>query len=487
MTHIDILDTTFRDGQQSVWGMRMTAGMALPVAPIADRTGFSVIDLTASSLFEVLVRTMRENPWEGLDAMVAAMPNTPKRAGMRSNASVTFGITPDALMEAWMRQLNVHGLRSFWVYDVLFNIDKMLRLAAVSKEYGSTCAGALMFTLSPVHTDEYYADKARQLAASPDIDSILVYDTAGVLEKERLSTLIPALKAVSNGKPIELHCNNILGQSGKAYLDAVELGVSVLHTSNRPVANGPAVPSTQMTCHNLSLLGYTHDVDETLLQPVAEHLEKVGRTMGWPVNLNNEYDALAVQHQIPGGMVGTLRQNLAQHNMEDRIEEVLRETAVVRRELGYPGMATPFSQIVGIQAVLNVVTGERYKIVSDEVIWYASGFYGEMVAPIDPNIQDKILSSPRAKEVASRPPEQPSIEELRKRHGTNDDDELLLRALVPDADLKKMKEAGPLKTVFPLLSSPEMAQISDLLSTVKAPSLQLAIGQMNVEMYRAGY
>lgn len=487
MTHVQILDTTFRDGQQSVWGMRMTAGMALPIAPIADRTGFDTIDLTASSLFEVLVRTMRENPWAGLDAMVAAMPNTPKRAGMRSNASVTFGITPDALMDAWMRQLNVHGIRSTWVYDVLFNIDKMLRLAGIAKESGSTCAGALMFTLSPVHTDEYYADKAKQLAASPDIDSILVYDTAGVLEKERLSTLIPALIAVSQGKPIEIHANNILGQSGKAYLDAVDLGVTVLHTSNKPLANGPAVPSTQMTCHNLSLLGHTHDVDTALLAPVAEHFEKVGRTMDWPVHLNNEYDALAIQHQIPGGMVGTLRQNLAQHDMVDRLEEVLWETATVRRELGYPGMATPFSQIVGIQAVLNVVTGKRYERVSDEVVWYAAGHYGEMVAPIDPNVQDKILSSPRAKELAAQPPEQPTIEELRKRHGTNDDDEVLLRALVPETDLKRMRAAGPLATVFPLLTSPEMAQVADLIETVRAPSLQLSIGQMNVELHKKGY
>jgi oxaloacetate decarboxylase alpha subunit len=467
--------------------MRMTAGMALPVAPVIDRTGFSVIDLTASSLFEVLVRTMRENPWDGLDLMVAAMPRTPKRAGMRSNASVTFGITPDALMDAWMRQLNVHGIRSTWVYDVLFNIDKMLRLAGIAKEFGSTCAGALMFTLSPVHTDEYYADKVRQLAASPDIDSILIYDTAGVLEKERLSTLLPALVAEANGKPLELHANNILGQSGKAYLDAVDLGVTVLHTSNKPLANGPAVPSTQMTCHNLSLLGHTHDVDTALLQPVAEHFEKVGRTAGWPVHLNNEYDVLAMQHQIPGGMVGTLRQNLAQHQMIDRLDDVLWETARVRRELGYPGMATPFSQIVGIQAVLNIVTGERYKIVTDEVVWYAAGFYGEMVAPIDADVLDKIVGSDRARAVAAAPPEQPTIEELRKRHGTTDDDEVLLRALVPEADLDRMRAAGPIRTVYPLLSSAELAQVSELMRTTRSPALQMRIGQMNVEMYRQGY
>lgn len=484
MAHIDILDTTLRDGQQALWGMKMQAGMALPVAPLIDRTGYSVIDLTASSLFEVLVRSCQENPWEGMDLLAQAMPRTPKRAGMRSNAAVSFGITPDALMDAWMRRLAVHGCRSFWVYDVLFNIDKMLRLAKITKEFDATCAGAMMFTLSPVHTDAYYADKIGQLADSPDIDSILIYDTAGVLEKERLSTLVPALKAVARGKPIEMHANNILGQSGKAYLDAVDLGVTVLHTSTRPLANGPAVPSTQMFVHNLEILGHTHDLDVSLLQPVADHFEKVGKAAGYLVNQNNEYDVLAVQHQIPGGMVGTFKANLAQHGMENRLEDVLRETATVRRELGYPGMATPFSQIVGIQAVLNIVSGERYSIVTDEVIAYAAGFYGEMVAPIEPNVLDKIMSSPRAKQVTSSPPENPTLAELHKRHGTDDDDELILRALVPAADLEKMRAAGPVKRDFPLLSSSELAQVQQLMRLTKAPSLQLRIGQMAVELYR---
>ncbi len=153
MAHINFLDETMRDGQQSLWGMRMQAGMALPVTPIIDRTGYWVVDLTGSSMFEVLIKYSYENPWEGLDLIVASMPRTRIRAGMRSNASVTFGVTPDALMDAWMRQLNVHGVRSFWIYDVLFNIDKTLRLAKLAKEFGSDIAGAIMFTLSPVHSD----------------------------------------------------------------------------------------------------------------------------------------------------------------------------------------------------------------------------------------------------------------------------------------------------------------------------------------------
>jgi len=484
MAHIELLDETMRDGQQSLWGMRMQAGMALPVAPIIDRSGYRVIDLTGSSMFEVMIRHCQENPWEGLDLMVEAMPRTPIRGGMRSNASVTFGVTPDALMDAWMRQLNVHGCRSFWIYDVLFNNDKTHRLAKVAKEFGSEVAGAIMFTLSPVHTDEYYADKADKLSECPDIDTILLYDTAGVLEKERLSTLVPAIVANARGKPIEFHSNNLLGQSAKSYLDAIDLGVTILHTAVRPMANGPSVPSVEIMVRNLELLGHTHNVDKRLLPPVADHFERVGKAAGFLVNQYAEYDVLSIQHQVPGGMVGTLKAQLAQQDMMDRLDDVLTETAVVRKELGYPGMATPFSQLVGTTAVLNIVSGKRYSVVPDEVIQYACGFYGEPAGPIDPNIMDRIMASPRAKEVAANPPPQPTIEELRKQYGTNDDDELILRALVPEADLKKMWAVGPVKRDYPLLSSPELDQARRLMSLAQSPVVQLKTAGLELSLRR---
>lgn len=484
MAHIEFLDETMRDGQQSLWGMRMQAGMALPVAPILDRTGFRVIDLTGSSMFEVMIRTCREDPWAGLDLLVQAMPRTKIRGGMRSNASVTFQVTPDALMDAWMRQLNRHGCRSFWIYDVLFNIDKMHRLAKVAKEFGSEVAGSIMFALSPVHTDEYYADKADKLSVSPDIDTILLYDTAGVLEKERMQTLIPAIKANARGKPIEFHSNNILGQSAKAYLDAIDLGVTILHTASRPMANGPSVPSTEIMAHNVELMGHTHSLDKSCFAAVAAHFERVGKAAGYLVNQHNEYDVLAIRHQVPGGMTGTLKAQLEKHGMSHRLEEVFRETAVVRKELGYPGMATPFSQLVGIQAVLNVVTGKRYETVPDEVIQYAAGYYGQTVAPIDANVLNKILAAPRAKTILACPPEQPTIEELRRQYGTQDDDELILRALVPQADIEKMRAAGPVKTSYPLLSSPELDQVARLMKIAKSPLVQIKTETMSVELSR---
>jgi oxaloacetate decarboxylase (Na+ extruding) subunit alpha len=484
MAHIQFLDQTLRDGPQSLWGLRMRAGMALPAARLLDQTGFHVIDLTGSTAFEVLIRYCQENPWEGLDLIVEAAPRTPIRAGMRANAAVTFSTTPDALMDAWMRQLNRHGCRSFWIYDVLYNVDKMHRLAKVAKEFDSEVAGTVMYFQSPIHTDEYYADVTRRVAASPDIDTILLYDTAGVLDRARISTLLPVIRDNANGKPIEFHSNNILGQSAKAYLDAIEFGVSILHTASRPMANGPSVPSTEIMVHNIELLGHSHDLDKRLFPRVADHMERVGRAAGLLVNQHYEYDLLTTKSQIPGGMIGTLKAQLKMHGMSERYDELMREVAIVRQELGYPGMATPFSQLVGTQAVLNMISGERYKTIPDEVIQYAAGHYGKPVAPIDANVLDQIMNSARAGQIMASPPEQPTINELRARYDTTDDDELILRALVPQAELEKMRQAGPVRRSYPLLESNELKQVAYLMQLVKLPLVELRSPELSARLQR---
>jgi oxaloacetate decarboxylase alpha subunit len=483
LTHIDFLDETIRDGQQSLWGMRMQAGMALPVATDLDRTGFKVIDFVGSSMFEVLIKYCREDPWEGLDLLRGAIRRTPMRGGMRSNACVSFGVTPDALMDAWMRRLNEHGVRSFWIYDVLFNVDKMARLARVAKQYGSEVAGTLLFSLSPVHDDAYYARQTQRMAAVDEIDTILLYDTAGVLDTDRLRTLVPTIAAHTGGRPIEFHSNNLMGVSAMAYCEAVRLGVTVLHTASRPMANGPSTPSTEVMARNVSLMGYSHSLDERFFGPVAEHFERVGRAARFPVNQYSEYDLFSIQHQIPGGMTGTLRAQLEQYGMADRLADVLDETARVRRELGYPIMATPFSQLVGIQAVLNIVTGKRYSVVPDEVLQYAAKFYGEPPAPIDPDVLDRIMAAPRAAEVFGNPPEQPTIEELRLRHAAVDDDALILSALVPESDLGAMRRAGPVRRDYPL-ASPEIDQVRALLKAVNAPYVRIATESMDLTLRR---
>ena len=482
MAHIEFLDETMRDGQQSLWGLRMQAGMALPVSPLLDRTGFTTIDLTGGGMLDVLTRYCQENYWEGLDLLVASMPRTPLRAGLRANANVSFGITPPALMDLWVRRLSAHGVRSFWIYDVLLGTDNMLRLAKVAKEANAQVAAAVMFALSPVHTDDYFIAKASILAADPNVDSILLYDTAGVLQKDRIEKLVPALVAVANGKPIEFHSNNLMGLSAKAYLDAIDYGVSVIHTASRPMANGPSVPSTEIMARNIQLRGHSHGLDESLFEPVANHFRAVGNAAGFLVDQFAEYDEFSIQHQIPGGMMGTFKAQLAMHKMMDKLPEVLAEVAAVRRELGYPGMATPFSQLVGIQAVLNVVTGKRYGTVPDEVIQYVGGFYGETVAPVDGDVLDRIMAAPRAAEVLANPPEQPGLAELKKQYGTEDEDELIYRAFLPQPDIDKMRAAGPVKRDFPLLSSPELEQVRKLMQVAKLPVIELKSAGLNISL-----
>ncbi|WP_068076712.1 pyruvate carboxylase [Novosphingobium lentum] len=484
MAHIEFLDETMRDGQQSLWGLRMRAGMALPVSPLIDRTGFTTIDLTGGGMLDVLTRFCQENYWEGLDLLVASMPRTPVRAGLRANANVTFGITPPALMDLWVRRLCAHGVRSFWIYDVLFGIDNMLRLAKVAKEANAQVAGAIMFALSPVHTDEFFVANAKALADSPHVDSILLYDTAGVLEKDRLQLLVPALVTAANGKPLEFHSNNLLGMSTKAYLDAIDLGVSVVHTASRPMANGPSVPSTEIMARNVLLRGHTHGLDEALFEPIADHFRAVGKAAGYLVDQYAEYDEFSIQHQIPGGMMGTFKAQLAQHKMMDKLPEVLDEVAAVRRDLGYPGMATPFSQLVGIQAVLNVVTGQRYGTVPDEVIQYTAGFYGKTVAPVDADVMDRIMAAPRARDVLAHPPEDTDIATLKQQYGTDDEDELIYRAFLPQADIDKMRAAGPVKRDYPLLATPELEQVRKLMELARSPVVEIRTAELSVSLRR---
>lgn len=484
MAEVRFIDQTLRDGQQSLWGMRMQAGMALPVVPLIDRVGYSVVDFVGSSMMEVLVRQCREDPWEGLDLIVAAMPNSPMRAGVRNTAIISMSVTPDALMDLWVRTLCRHGVRSFWIYDVLhWNIDKTHRLAKVAREFGAEVVVAVMYTLSPVHTDAFYADRTQLLAASPDVDGVLIYDTAGVLTPERARTLIPAIRSRAPGKRFEIHCHASAGIAPMTYLAAIEAGVTTIHTCARPLANGSSLPSVETMLRNVHLAGHTATLDARLLAPISDHFAAVARAAGLPLGVPVEYDLMLFEHQIPGGMTGTLRNQLAEHGMEARLDEVLHEVARVRRELGYPGMATPFSQLVGTLAVLNVVTGQRYAVIPDEVVQYAKGFYGQPVAPIDPDVLDRIMAAPRAA-VLPAVAEQPTLEEIRRPHGNISDEELLLRALIAPAFIEKMRAAGPVRQDFPLLASQEIDAVRRLMSRSTARRLEVATESYRLSLRR---
>lgn len=460
---VQIIDQTLRDGPQSWWGMRLRKDMGLPIAETLDRTGFHTIDLVGSSIFEVLARHCKEDPWEQLTSLSRAMPRTTVRAGTRSNGIVTFGLTADSVMDLWVRRLVAHGIGSFWIYDGLFNLDKTGRLVKTVQAEGAAAIPCILFAESPHHTDEYYAEKAKQLAAL-GADGIEVEDAAGLLTPDRTRTLMAAIKGAIGDLPLEAHFHSNNAMAPVNYLEAVLAGADIVHTASRPLAAGVSLPSTEVTYANLRYAGFDVELDDSLFAPVEEHLLRVAEYESLPVGQPAEFNLFLYRHQLPGGMTGTFKAQLAERGMADRFEEVLDEMSRIRMELGYPVMATPFSQLVGTQAVLNIVTGERYAVVPDEVLMYVNGLYGDPVAPLDQDVLDRIQDSPKAKTYHEWVPPQPSLDELRHRFGKVSDDELILRLLVPESDIDAMRATPPRNREFPATTR-EMRYIRSMVAS----------------------
>jgi oxaloacetate decarboxylase (Na+ extruding) subunit alpha len=472
MATIKFVDQTIRDGQQSLWGMRIRTGMVSDVAGAIDRVGFDTIDITGSSMFECMFRYSREDPWDGLDLWRRWMPNSKLRAGSRSNCIAKFGLTPDSLMDLWIQTLAKHGINSFWIYDCLYNMDKMERLCKTASDAGAEVVPSVMYGISPVHTDEWFADRVRQMVSWGSANAIYVEDAPGILTVDRARTLVPALVDAAGEIPLEMHCHNTTGLAPLNYIEAIKAGVRIIHTASRPLANGPSLPSTEIMAENLKWLGHTHNLDLDLLPEIAGHFTRVARQEGHPIGVPNEYSVFAYKHQLPGGMTGTLKAQLAQYGMQHRLTEVLEEVVQVREDLGHPISATPFSQLMGIQAVLNIVTGERYSVVPDEVIIYTLGHLGTPPAPIDSEVKDRILSSRRGKEFEGWEPPQPTVAELKEEYGNRrmPDEELLSRYLVPAEDIDATRAAGPVSRGYPLRDEDSIPDLVQHILSLKRPA-----------------
>lgn len=450
MAHVTFIDQTVRDGQQSLWGMRMRAKHILPIAGDLNSSGFSCVDLTGTTIHTVLVREYAEDPFQGLDLITAKLPDVRRRGGMRPDTAA-FTLQPYSVIDLSVSVMAAHGVNSFWLFDCLFNLDRMERLATVIGSQGHETVPTISFALTEVHTDAFYADVARRMAAFPHVDAIMLADEAGVLTPERASTLFPALLEAAGNVPIELHCHNTTGLASLLYLKGIELGITRIHTCLGGLANGNSLPSTEMMLDNVHALGHTTDLDDTAFPRIAEHIKFVAKREGFELGVPFEYSVRNYTNQMPGGMTGTLKAQLAQHGRLDLFEKVLDEVGAVRREFGYPVMATPFAQILGTQAMLNVITGDRYSVAPDESVLYAMGAYGNPPAPMDQNVQDRILASKRGRELRTWELPQPTLEELRSQYGgpSLSDEELLMRVLIPETTVDAMVAAGPIDTHYP--------------------------------------
>jgi pyruvate/oxaloacetate carboxyltransferase len=337
-------------------------------------------------------------------------------------------------------------------------MDRFVYFARIAKAEGASVITTVGYSLSPAHTDEYWGRKAGLIAETKDfVDAIMIEDGGGLLMPEATRRLISAIQKNCDGIPIEFHAHCNSGLAPLCYLEAVKLGVTTVHTAVSPLANGTSLPSAETVLRNLRHLGFTSDLDEDALAEVSDHFRKIAENEGLPMGVPAEYDLFHFEHQVPGGMMTNFTRQLREVKMEDRLDEILEEIVRVRKELGYPVMGTPFSQIVGVQAMENVISGKRYGRITDEVIKYSLGYYGELIAPMDQNVLDKIMSLPRRKEFLDWESDgyDKSIEELRAENGLElSDDELLLKILIPGKAVKPGGSKKSAKSPEPKPSAP---------------------------------
>ena len=445
MTYLELTDVSLRDGNQSLWGATgLRTEHILQIAPVLNRVGFRALDFMSSTAMGVAVRTHREDPWQRIRLTRAAVPDAHLQFIGTGLRFISWERAHPEVLRLVYDRLVAAGISRFVVLDPTHDMDAVRASARTIRQAGGTeIIMALTYTISAVHDDAFYAGIAGQAAASPYIDRAYLKDPAGLLTPERARTLIPAVRARLGGKPLELHAHCTIGLSPLVYLTAPDLGVEVLQTGCGALADGSSLPDAERVVANLRELGHTVDVDDRLLARAARYFDRLAAAESLPSGQPRPYDAAFTRHQLAGGVLTTLRRQLAELGLEAKFGAVMEEVSRVRAELGYPIMVTPFPQMVMGQALSNVLGDERYGVVPDQVIRYVLGSFGKPTAPVEPWVLDRILDRPRARELAAEPPPL-SVAELRGQlpRGISDE-ELLLRFAMPAGEVDAMLAAAP--------------------------------------------
>ena len=454
--NVHFVDTTFRDGSQSLWALGLRSGMIAAVAESMGRAGFDVIEVPVTPIYmKKFVRDLKENPWDVARMVAAKMPGAVKSC-MASGGFHPFEAPPPrSIVELFFARLVETGAlnRAQMTCNTRDQTTRSFpRDIPLFRGLGLQIAVALSYTVSPRHTDEYYAQKTREvLPFKPE--AIYLKDQGGLLTVDRARTLLPAIVANANGVPVELHSHCTTGLAPLVYMEALKLGVRTLHTAVPPLAEGSSQPSVFNVANNARLMGYSPRVDEKVLRPVAERLTAIAKQEKLPIGAPLEYDYAQYVHQVPGGVISHLVSQLTEMRLQHRLDEVLEESVQVRKDLGYPIMITPYSQFMVTQSAINVATGERYRHVIDELILFAKGIYGEDSGYtwMNQNLKDRLLGTQRARELAAMQRTDVTLEALRETLGGPgvSDEEFLLRYIMKgEQEVNAMRAAGPPKQYF---------------------------------------
>jgi oxaloacetate decarboxylase alpha subunit len=453
VAEIGLIDVSIRDGNQSLWGATgLNSAHMLQIAGKLDRVGFRAIDFTSSSHMAVAVRYSRNNPWERIRRMRASMPRTPLQFITTGLRFIAWQQADPEFMRLVYRQLQINGIRRFIMLDPMHDAEAVLEASRIIKQEGDAeVMVALTFTLSDIHDDRFYASFAAKVVNSPHVDLFYIKDPSGLLSPERVRTLAPAVKAVIGNKPLEIHPHCTIGYGPLTALAAVATGtISAVHVGIGPLGDGSSLPEATRMLANLREFGHEVPVQADLLGQISDYWSQLAGAEGLPPGTPQSFDASFLRHQIAGGVMTTTKRQLEELKLVHRFPDVIAETERVRSELGYPIMVTPFPQIVLSQALFNVIGHKRYAQVSDQVIRYVFGKFGRPTGAIARDVQAAILDRPRAREIAAEA-DFPTLAELRQRFDRNmDDEEFLLRAVMPGGQVDAMLAAGPSRASYAL-------------------------------------
>jgi len=428
---IGITDTTLRDAHQSLWATRMRTEDMLPAAEMMDSIGFHSMEVWGGATFDVCLRFLGEDPWERLRTLKKHIRKTPLQMLLRGQSLVGYHHYPDDVVYSFVQRSVENGIDIIRVFDALNDIRNLESSITAGKKAGAHIQAAVVYTVSPAHTTDHYLKTASDLA-DLGADSICIKDMAGLLAPYAAFDLVRLLKEAV-GLPIQLHSHYIGGLALGTYLKAVEAGADVIDTASVPLAFGASQPPVETVVRALKNTPYDTGLSLGALFEVARYFEKLRQEKGQKRGVTKINDMRVFEHQVPGGMISNLITQLEEQNALHRLTEVLDEIPRVRKELGYPPLVTPTSQMVGTQAVLNVLTGKRYKIVPGEVRSYVQGLYGMPPAPMDPTVQAGILGN--RDKYTCKPADllEPRMEKVREeaRGLAATEEDLLLYALFP--------------------------------------------------------
>ncbi len=389
---VQFVETVLRDANQSLIATRLPYDKFEPMLETIDKAGYYAAECWGGATFDVCLRYLHEDPWERLRKIRAKLPNTKLQMLLRGQNVLGYSHYPDDFVKLFVQKAVENGMDVIRIFDALNDTNNMKVAMEATAKAGAIASGTISYTTSPVHTHKKYVEMVKELKEM-GAATICIKDMAGIMGPKEAYDMVSAIKDAVD-LPIDLHTHSTTGLAFMTYLKAVEAGVDIIDTAISPFSGGTSQPATETMAYALRQLGYQVDLDDACTKKIADYFKTVRDEFladGTLMPKSMATDTQCLTYQIPGGMLSNLLSQLKQMNALDKFDEALIETPKVRKDLGYPPLVTPTSQMVGVQAVTNVLTGERYKKVSKEVKAYCRGEYGRTPAPIDPEVQKLIL------------------------------------------------------------------------------------------------